>query len=481
MFEIWKQKTLEWKKNVAGEYIDNLLEKDTDWILKQTNDFLWLLKEDVDKENNITKKVKNKLQDFLISTWLFSDFKWLVSRQLLSTEIQEKLEKAKEILKDSINEQEAREKLWLNWTLINAMEEEKTEKEINNDKIKEKTENLENFAVSEKYIIKQAKKYWVKNPKQIAYILATVKWESNFKNIKEIGWETKQYWKFGYYGRGYVQLTHKYNYEKFTKIIENKKLKFKDNRWMDLNSNDLNLVQNPDTILKSNDLASFILIHWMKEWLFTWKKLSDFINKKETNFFNARSIVNWMSSSPEKFANWAKEYFSKIENKKNHEKLEYSETLLLWDSHVWWLKMWWYKWDKKHFDGYDTEQLYNELKQWNINLSWKKNLILYTGSNDITKDKINKIENNLWEIKKYLDEKNISLVLTKIPYNKSKKQEKIDEVNNILENFSKKNNIKLLDLNTGIKISENEYAWDGIHLNNIWYQKINWKIDSYMV
>ena len=188
-----------------------------------------------------------------------------------------------------------------------------------------------------------------------------------------------------------------------------------------------------------------------------------------------------MSSSPEKFANWAKEYFSKIENKKNHEKLEYSETLLLWDSHVWWLKMWWYKWDKKHFDGYDTEQLYNELKQWNINLSWKKNLILYTGSNDITKDKINKIENNLWEIKKYLDEKNISLVLTKIPYNKSKKQEKIDEVNNILENFSKKNNIKLLDLNTGIKISENEYAWDGIHLNNIWYQKINWKIDSYMV
>ena len=72
-------------------------------------------------------------------------------------------------------------------------------------------------------------------------------------------------------------------------------------------------------------------------------------------------------------------------------------------------------------------------------------------------------------------------MLTKIPYNKSKKQEKIDEVNNILENFSKKNNIKLLDLNTGIKISENEYAWDGIHLNNIWYQKINWKIDSYMV
>ena len=87
----------------------------------------------------------------------------------MSTEIQEKLEKAKEILKDSINEQEAREKLWLNWTLINAMEEEKTEKEINNDKIKEKTENLENFAVSEKYIIKQAKKYWVKNQTNSLY------------------------------------------------------------------------------------------------------------------------------------------------------------------------------------------------------------------------------------------------------------------------------------------------------------------------
>lgn len=62
----------------------------------------------------IYKNVKSKLQKFLLDGWLFSDFRWLFSRTiLLSSETQEKLENAKEILHNS-TEEEAREKLWLN-------------------------------------------------------------------------------------------------------------------------------------------------------------------------------------------------------------------------------------------------------------------------------------------------------------------------------------------------------------------------------
>ena len=46
-------------------------------------------------------------------------------------------------------------------------------------------ENKEKQQVSEQYIYKQAKLYWVTDNRQIAYILATVKWECWFKNIKE--------------------------------------------------------------------------------------------------------------------------------------------------------------------------------------------------------------------------------------------------------------------------------------------------------
>lgn len=476
----------QWRINVAKEYVDKLVLEETNWLLKQTKDFLWLLKSEVEEESEFTKNVKSKLQKFLLDGWLFSDFRWLFSRTiLLSSETQEKLENAKEILHNS-TEEEAREKLWLN--KVKATSEIKptktwsTELEkwgVEENQIKENKEYLKNFSVSEQYIIEQAKKYWIINQKQIAYILATVRWESGFKNIKEIWWEHKKYWKDGYYGRGFVQLTHKYNYEKFTKIIKNKNLQFKDNSWKYMAERELNLVQHPDSILKSNDLAAFILVYWMKEWLFTWKKLSDFINEDKADFYNARSIVNGMSSIPHKYKQYAKEYLSRIERKKSNEKLKYKETLLLWDSHVGWMK-WLYQWKSEYFNWYDTWQLYNELLNWNINLSWKKNVILYTGSNDITKNKIGELNNNLTKIKNFLDKKNISLVLCKIPYNKSKTKNKTDEVNTIFEQFSEQHKIVLLDLNSKIKILDSDYSSDLVHFNTSWYRKINSEIDQYM-
>ncbi|HKL44006.1 MAG TPA: hypothetical protein VJ892_01875, partial [Candidatus Absconditabacterales bacterium] len=80
----------------------------------------------------------------------------------------------------------------------------------------EQEENIESFTVDETYIYNQAKLYGVTDRRQIAYILATVKGECNFENTREKGGEDKRYGKNGFYGRGYVQLTHKGNYRKFT-------------------------------------------------------------------------------------------------------------------------------------------------------------------------------------------------------------------------------------------------------------------------
>ncbi|KAG0273266.1 hypothetical protein BGZ95_010915, partial [Linnemannia exigua] len=51
---------------------------------------------------------------------------------------------------------------------------------------------------------------WGLNNRQLAYILATAEHESYFRPIKEIGGAKKSY--NPYFGRGYVQLTHKENY-----------------------------------------------------------------------------------------------------------------------------------------------------------------------------------------------------------------------------------------------------------------------------
>jgi len=171
-------------------------------------------------------------------------------------------------------------------------------------------ENVAENQVSEQYMYDKAIEYWVTDKRQIAYILATAKWESWFKNIKEIWWEDQDYWKDWYYGRWFVQLTHKENYEKFTKIINESGIKFKDNAWNEMSNMDL--VMDPDLILQSKDLAAFILIYWMKNWTFTWQKLDDYINTEKVDFYNARRIINDKNSKPNEYKWYADEYLKKL-------------------------------------------------------------------------------------------------------------------------------------------------------------------------
>lgn len=138
-------------------------------------------------------------------------------------------------------------------------------------------------------IIKEGRSKYGMTDAQIAYVLATAWHESRFQLVKEGFYNSKihelrkkEYYdpKTGnsYYGRGYVQVTHKYNYKKMQERLKKEGI-------------DVDLVGNPDKAL-DHDIAFPILMIGMKEGLFTGFKLTDFINDKQVDFYNARKIIN---------------------------------------------------------------------------------------------------------------------------------------------------------------------------------------------
>ena len=115
-----------------------------------------------------------------------------------------------------------------------------------------------------------------------AYCLATAFHETakTMQPIREIG--LGKAYKYGitdpithqaYYGRGYVQLTWKANYDKFGKLLG------------------VDLVNKPDLALQP-DIATKIMLVGMTKGLFTGKKLSDYITPDTMDFVNARRIIN---------------------------------------------------------------------------------------------------------------------------------------------------------------------------------------------
>ena len=112
---------------------------------------------------------------------------------------------------------------------------------------------------------------------QAAYVLATVAHETDrtFQPIKEkrarVGTKVRalqdKYWDSGFYGRGYVQLTWKANYEKY------------------------GIADNPDAALQP-EKAYEILSNGMRKGTFTGKKLTDYIIAGDVDYIQARRIVN---------------------------------------------------------------------------------------------------------------------------------------------------------------------------------------------
>ena len=126
---------------------------------------------------------------------------------------------------------------------------------------------------------------------KIAYILATVKWETanTIQPITEYGskkyLQGKKYWP--YIGRGYVQLTWEWNYKAFGDVIG------------------VDLIGNPD-LANEPETAWLVLEEGMTDLTpgdpeFTGKSLEDYFNSNGLDFYNARKIINpkdWDSYKP---------------------------------------------------------------------------------------------------------------------------------------------------------------------------------------
>lgn len=89
------------------------------------------------------------------------------------------------------------------------------------------------------------------------------------RNYAAIDPETGQ----SYYGRGYVQLTHRENYARQAAKLG------------------VDLVNNPDLALHP-EVSALILVKGMRDGDFTGKKLADYIRDGEADWYNARRIVN---------------------------------------------------------------------------------------------------------------------------------------------------------------------------------------------
>ena len=131
---------------------------------------------------------------------------------------------------------------------------------------------------------------------QIAYVLATAYHETahTMKPVREtlaatdaqaiarldrafaagqLKWVRSPYWRDGFFGRGYVQLTHFFNYMRAGRELG------------------VPLWNEPERALEP-ELSAEITVRGMKEGWFTGKKLADYITASKTDYVGARYIVN---------------------------------------------------------------------------------------------------------------------------------------------------------------------------------------------
>jgi predicted chitinase len=132
---------------------------------------------------------------------------------------------------------------------------------------------------------------------EYAYILSTIKHEcaEKYKPVTEYGSQTylkgKSYYPF--IGRGYVQLTWKANYQKFSDLLE------------------IDLVSEPELALDPENSWK-ILELGMSEGLYTGKKLADYVNEEKTDYKNARRVINGTDKA-ELLAGYAEKFYDCID------------------------------------------------------------------------------------------------------------------------------------------------------------------------
>lgn len=96
-------------------------------------------------------------------------------------------------------------------------------------------------------------------------------------NDGRLRWVTKPYWRDGWFGRGYVQLTHKRNYEMASELVG------------------VDLVASPNKAMHP-EIAAKILVEGMARGMFTGKSMSDYL---PGDYINARRVVNGLDRADE--------------------------------------------------------------------------------------------------------------------------------------------------------------------------------------
>jgi hypothetical protein len=149
---------------------------------------------------------------------------------------------------------------------------------------------------------------------QIAYILATVEHETanTFKPVRAAFWLSEDWRKrnlphYPYYGRGYIQLTHQFNYQKYSQILG------------------IDLVRDPDLVLEPKN-ALFMAIDGMAKGRFTGKQLGQYINANQTDFIGVRRVVNGTDRAHQ-IANLAQSWLGKIDVLESELTSEDAETI----------------------------------------------------------------------------------------------------------------------------------------------------------
>jgi peptidoglycan hydrolase-like protein with peptidoglycan-binding domain/predicted chitinase len=145
-------------------------------------------------------------------------------------------------------------------------------------------------------IVKTALEYGITDKRQIAYMLATTQHETgNFRDTDEQGSQARA--DHGdYIGRGYAQLTHRGNYQKFDDLLG-------------LNGK---LVNDPDLASRDAKLSAQVLVIGSEYGLFTGVGLPKYINSQDTDYFNARRVINGTDVA-DKIAGYAKDWEQKLQ------------------------------------------------------------------------------------------------------------------------------------------------------------------------
>lgn len=96
-----------------------------------------------------------------------------------------------------------------------------------------------------------------------------------------------------YRGRGFVQLTGRRNYREFTKKLNDEGFSYElDGQRWGAGGTAIDLLAHPDHVNRSRELAARIMIDGMMEGTFTGQSLPDHVNDQETDYYDARSVVN---------------------------------------------------------------------------------------------------------------------------------------------------------------------------------------------